>query len=504
MRGPEPGGLTHVNGSGAQSGTWCPITRSFPLIDRNALTDSSHSPYPGLPLPQRYHAMGVIMLGITLAVLDGSVVNLALPGIVRDLQSTPSHAVWVVNAYQLATLALLLPLAALGDRLGYRRVYLAGAAVFTVASAACMLAQSVPMLAAARALQGAGAAGIMAVNAALVRLTYPSRSLGRGIALNSVVVAAGSVAGPTVAAAVLSVASWPWLFGINLPLGVILLVLGSRALPHNPAPPAAASSLSLVDVALNGCVFTLLFLGADLLGARAGPSQPLSNVTAGVAALAAALGLGVIYIRRQRGQSSPLLPIDLLRIPVFALSMCTSVSAFTAQTLAYVSLPFLMLEAWQLGPLHAGLLLTCWPLGTIVAAPVAGRLIGRYPGGLLGGIGLGLMAAGLALLALAPPHPAALDVAWRLALCGLGFGLFQSPNNHTIITSAPVNRSGAASGMLGTARLTGQSSGAVLLAAIFSVLSVSDGRGPVLALALAACFAAVAAVFSALRVRRAH
>jgi DHA2 family multidrug resistance protein-like MFS transporter len=474
-----------------------------PAIPASAPIDSTSAAYPGLPLPQRYHAMGVIVLGITLAVLDGSVVNLALPGIVRDLQSTPSHAVWVVNAYQLATLALLLPLAALGDRLGYRRVYLAGATVFTLASAACMLAQSVPMLAAARALQGAGAAGLMAVNAALVRLTYPSRSLGRGIALNSVVVAAGSVAGPTVAAAVLSVASWPWLFGINLPLGIVLLVLGSRALPHNTAP-AAAGRLSLVDVALNGCVFTLLFLGADLLGARAGPSQPLSNVAAGVAALAAALGLGVIYIRRQRGQASPLLPVDLLRIPVFALSMCTSVTAFTAQTLAYVALPFLMLEAWQLGPLHAGLLLTCWPLGTIVAAPVAGRLIGRYPGGLLGGIGLGVMAAGLALLALAPSHPAALDVAWRLALCGLGFGLFQSPNNHTIITSAPVNRSGAASGMLGTARLTGQSTGAVLLAAIFSVLSVSDGRGPVLALALAACFAAVAAVFSALRMRRAH
>jgi DHA2 family multidrug resistance protein-like MFS transporter len=133
--------------------------------------------------------MGVIILGIALSVLDGTVVNLALPGIVRDLQSTPSHAVWVVNAYQLATLALLLPLAGLGDLVGYRRVYLAGAAIFAAASAACMLASSVPALAVARAFQGVGAAGLMAVNAALVRLTYPSRTLGRGIALNSVVVA---------------------------------------------------------------------------------------------------------------------------------------------------------------------------------------------------------------------------------------------------------------------------------------------------------------------------
>ncbi|MFL6691539.1 MAG: MFS transporter, partial [Ramlibacter sp.] len=139
--------------------------------------------------------MAVIILGIAVSVLDGTVVNLALPGIVRDLHSTASQAVWVVNAYQLATLALILPLATLGDRVGYRRVYLAGVAVFTIASALCSLADSLPVLAVARAVQGAGAAGMMSVNAALVRLTYPAEQLGRGIALNSVVVATASVAG---------------------------------------------------------------------------------------------------------------------------------------------------------------------------------------------------------------------------------------------------------------------------------------------------------------------
>ena len=455
----------------------------------------------GLPVPQRYHAMVVIILGIALAVLDGTVVNLALPGIVRDLESTPSHAVWVVNAYQLAALALLLPLAALGDRAGYRRVYLVGVAVFTAASAACMLAGSVPMLAAARALQGAGAAGIMAVTSALIRLTYPRRMLGRGIALNSVVVATASVAGPTVAAAVLSIASWPWLFALNVPLGVLLLVLGYRSLPRNPAPPVTGEGLSPLDVALNAAMFILVFLAADLLGARSGASSAPATLAAGAGVLAAALVIGFVYVRRQRDLAAPLLPIDLMRIPVFRLSMFTSVSAFTAQTLSFVALPFLLLDAWQLGTLHAGLLISCWPLGTIVSAPIAGWLIGRYPGGLLGSIGLALMAAGLALLALAPDHPGPANVAWRLALCGLGFGLFQSPNNHTIITSAPLRRAGAASGMLATARLTGQSSGAVLLAVVFSFLSVHDGRGPVAALALAAGFAAMAALFSALRLR---
>ncbi|MDB5942059.1 MAG: transporter [Ramlibacter sp.] len=445
--------------------------------------------------------MGVIILGIALSVLDGTVVNLALPGIVRDLQSTPSHAVWVVNAYQLATLALLLPLAGLGDLVGYRRVYLVGAAIFAIASGACMLASSVPALAVARAFQGVGAAGLMAVNAALVRLTYPSRTLGRGIALNSVVVATSSVAGPTVAAAVLSVGSWHWLFAINVPLGILLLVLGARALPHNAAPAPAGSRISVLDVVLNAAVFVLLFLGADILGARTGASPSAANLAGGIGTLVAALVLGAIYLRRQLNQPLPMFPVDLLRIPLFRLSMSTSVCAFTAQTLAYIGLPFLMLDVWNIGPLRAGLLLTFWPLGIVVSAPVAGRLIGRHSGGLLGAIGLAVLAGGLALLAAAPADPAFADIAWRLAACGLGFGLFQSPNNHTIIVSAPVRRSGAASGMLGTARLTGQSLGAVLLAIIFSAATVQDGRGPLIALVLASFFAAAAAVFSALRLR---
>jgi DHA2 family multidrug resistance protein-like MFS transporter len=446
--------------------------------------------------------MAVIILGIALSVLDGTVVNLALPGIARDLQSTPSHAVWVVNAYQLATLALLLPLATLGDLVGYRRVYLAGVTVFTAGSALCVFSSSLPMLAASRGLQGLGAAGIMAVNAALVRLTYPTRLLGRGIALNSMVVATSSVAGPTVAAGVLSIASWPWLFAINVPLGLLLLFLGRRSLPQNAHPPAPGARLPLPDVLLNAAMFVLMFLGADMLGARGGDAALSASRLAGWLAMGAAVAVGFVYIRRQMHREAPLFPVDLLRIRIFALSMCTSVSSFCAQMLAYVALPFLMLETWHVSTLQAGLLMSCWPAAIVVIAPVAGRLIGRYPGGLLGGMGLGVFAAGLALLALAPAQPSMADAAWRFALCGLGFGLFQSPNNHTIMTSGPVRRAGAAGGMLASARLTGQSLGAVLLAIVFSLKTVGDG-GAVVALGLAAGCAAVGAVFSLLRVRAA-
>lgn len=453
----------------------------------------------GLPVPERYWAMAAIILGISLSVLDSTIVNLALPDITRHFGASASGAVWVVNAYQLATLSLLLPCASLGERFGYRRVYLIGLVVFTLASLACAFAPSLLVLAGARAVQGLGAAGMMAVNAALVRLTYPASVLPRGIALNSVVVATASVAGPTVAALVLSVASWPWLFLIQLPFGVLVYFLGKRALPSNPVrsatPPLRAS-----DVLMNMAMFSLVFLAADALGARrGGAADPRGLALAGLL-LAAGVGVGWIYLRRQWRQSAPLFPIDLLRIPVFGLSMCTSVTAFAAQTLAFIALPFLLLEGQGRGHLQAGLLITAWPAAIVLVAPIAGRLIPRVRGGLLGGVGLGVLAFGLTWLALLPDAPAAWQIAAALALCGAGFGLFQSPNNHIILTSPPLRRAGAASGMLGTARLTGQSLGAVLLGLIFSLSGVREG-GAGFALALAAVLAGASAVFSLLRLR---
>lgn len=453
----------------------------------------------GLPSPQRGKAVLVIVLGIAMAVMDGSIVNLALPGIARELDASASQAIWVVNAYQLASLVMLLPLAALGDRLGYRRVYLVGMLLFVLSSVAAMLATSLPALAAARALQGLGAAGIMSVNTALVRLIYPSARLGRGMAINSVVVATSTMAGPAVAAAILSVASWPWLFALNLPLGLLTLWMGRRALPTNPPRTEAAPQFSLLDVLLNVLMFTLVFIGAEQLGVRGEAARGASPL--GWVLLAAGVAVGALYLRRQWHLAAPLFPLDLLRIPVFALSMGSSLGAFCAQMLAFLSMPFLLLEVQGRTHMEAGLLLTAWPLATVVVAPIAGRLIGRYPAGWLGGIGMAVFATGLLSLGWLPAAPSNLDMAWRLALCGAGFALFQSPNNHTIVTSAPLHRSGAASGMLGTARLTGQTLGAVLLAAIYAVWNQHDGRGEMVALHLAAGCALLAGVSSSLRVR---
>jgi DHA2 family multidrug resistance protein-like MFS transporter len=457
------------------------------------------SPAPdGLPTPARYWSMAVILLGIAISVLDATIVNLALPGIARDLGRPAADAIWIVNAYQLGVLTLLLPCAKLGDLIGYRRVYLWGLAVLLVGSVGCVLARDLPWLVASRALQGMGAAGVMGVNSALVRLTYPRALLGRGIAINSMTVAVASVAGPSVAAAVLSVASWPWLFAINLPVAGAVLLLGLRALPVSSPQISAGERLSLLDVALNAAMFALIFLGVDTLGTRSGAPGAVGT---SLGLLAAGAAVGVVYVRRQLRQRVPLFPVDLLRIRIFALSMCSSVTAFAAQALSNIALPFLLLDGLGRSHVDTGLLITAWPLGSIATAPIAGRLIGHVPAGLLGALGLWTMATGLALLAMLPQAPHNADIAWRMALCGIGFALFQSPNNYTILTSAPPDRAGGASGMLGTARLTGQSIGAVIAAITFSATQGLPGRAPVVALAVSATFAAAAGVFSVLRVR---
>ncbi|ACA15472.1 major facilitator superfamily MFS_1 [Methylobacterium sp. 4-46] len=440
----------------------------------------------GLPPAERLWAMGAIGTAMTLAVLDGAIVNVALPVMARDLGVSPGAAIFVTNGYQLAVTAALLPLASLGDILGYRRIYAIGLALFTAASLACALAPTLPLLIAARILQGLGAAGIMSVNIALVRFIYPHRLIGRGVGTVALVVAIASAAGPTVAGAILSVARWPWLFLVNLPLGLLALAAAIRTLPVTPRSGGRFDALSAL---LNALVFALLITGVDGLG------DPGERGLA-LLLLGGALVIGTAFVWYQARLPAPLLPVDLLRIPVFALSMASSICAFSAQMMAYVALPFYFHDLLHRTSSETGLLMTPWPIAIAVIAPVAGRLSDRIAPGLLGGVGMLGMAAGLALVASLPAEPATGDIVWRLTLCGLGFGLFQSPNNRVIITSAPRERSGGASGMQATARLVGQSLGAAMVAVIFGLMHTG---GTVAVLWIAAGLSLTGAATSAMR-----
>jgi DHA2 family multidrug resistance protein-like MFS transporter len=293
----------------------------------------------------------------------------------------------------------------------------------------------------------------------------------------------------------MSVASWPWLFALQVPGGAVALFLALRFLPRTPRTRHPFDQLSAVQ---NAITFGLFILALDGIGRGQRAVFVLGE-------LGVSLLVGWFFIHRQFTLAAPMLPVDLFRRPVFALSVATAIFAHAAQLIAYVSLPFYFQYVSGLSPIQIGVLITPWPAALVVVAPIAGRLADRHSAGLLGGLGLAVMTLGLLLVLFMPAHPTSVDVAWRLAVCGAGFGFFQSPNNRLMIASAPRDRAGAGSGMLSTSRLLGQTTGSTLVALVFGITHGSDNAvelGTRLAIGMAAGFACIAMVMSTLRVIR--
>ncbi|HEX7927565.1 MAG TPA: MFS transporter, partial [bacterium] len=299
----------------------------------------------GLHGSRRLLAFLPIACAIGMATLDSAIANTALPTMAVSLNATPAASVWVVNAYQVAIVVSLLPFSALGETFGYRRVYTAGLAVFTVASLLCALSTSMSLLVAARVLQGLGASGIMSVNAALVRFIFPAREFGRGVGYNAFTVATTSALGPTVASAILAIAPWPWLFAVNVPLGVVAFTLGWFSLPKTPESPHA---FDLPSAGLSAAAFGLLVLAISEAG-------HLASMQLVIVAAAGAIGFGWLLMRRQAGMPAPIFLVDLFRRPLFTLSALTAIGCFAAQGLAYVALPFYMQHALGRTQVETGL-----------------------------------------------------------------------------------------------------------------------------------------------------
>lgn len=441
----------------------------------------------GLPQRARRLAIFSIAIGVGMASLDTAIANVALPAIATQLTTTPAASVWIINIYQLAMVATLLPFAALGEIIGYRRVLMYGLLLFTLASLGCAMAWSLPSLVVARLFQGIGASAIMGVNTALLRAIYPSHLLGRGFGTNALVVAVAFAVGPTMASLILSVATWPWLFAINVPLGIVAYFLGRKVLP---ATPRAKHKFDGLTALYNAGAFGLLILFF-------GDAAHQAALTTLVPELIGTALFFALLLRRQTGHKAPMLPIDLLRRPMFAMSVVTSVCTFAAQGLAFIALPFYFSSTLGRSAIETGFLMTPWAVMVAIMAPIAGRLSDHYSPGALGGIGLAILASGLVALGLMPDSPSIVDISWRMAVSGVGFGFFQAPNLKGFMGSAPPERGGSASGMVATSRLIGQATGAALVAYCFML---SSSQGATSALWVATSFAAVASVASFSRV----
>lgn len=439
-----------------------------------------------------YVAIIAVLLVLVMTVLDGTVVNVALPVLASEFGVSDSVSVWVVTSYQLVITMLLLPFSLAGDLYGYRRVFLWGVVIFTVGSCFCALSQSFGLFIASRCVQGLGAACVMGVNIALTRQIYPQRVLSRGLALNAMVIAVSTAAGPTISGALLSVVSWHWLFIVNLPFGVCAYFVGRRYLPEN-SNSAGNRKYDWLGAFLNAAFFGLLILA---LGNFSRGEGLVVNLTL----LGIGLLCGALYFRRESRIALPMLPVDLFRIRLFSMSIFTSMCSFVGQNSAMVALPFLLMNGCGFPVSVTGLLMTPWPLATMIISPFAARLAERFSAGLVAATGMFVFASGLISLMVLPlVSSGVVDVAWRMLLCGVGFGLYQTPNNIVMVSATPFLRSGSAGGMQGTSRLIGQTLGATLVSLVF-VFSASGVSGARSSLGVSIFFAVVAGIFSIVRV----
>jgi DHA2 family multidrug resistance protein-like MFS transporter len=329
----------------------------------------------------------------------------------------------------------------------------------------------------------------MALGVALLRLSVSHARFGAVIGWNALTVALSSAASPTLGALILSAAGWPWLYLVNLPLGALAL-LAARALPPGPTlrPANGAPRIDGVSVALNAAMFAGLVVGAELL-----PARPV-----GALLLLAAAGLALLALaRREAPKSAPMIPLDLLRSRGFRLSAIASVCCVAGQAAGLVALPFYLQHTLGRTPLAAGAYMTAWPLSVAATSLVAGRLADRLPTAWLCAAGAGLLALGLGASALWPLHGELGPLVAFTMVCGLGFGLFQTPNNRNLFLSAPPERSAAAGGLQGAARLSGQTAGAVLMTLLFSTTSAN--AAPRIGMGLGAALVLGAGLVSLLR-----
>ncbi|MFI3278401.1 MAG: MFS transporter [Rikenellaceae bacterium] len=441
--------------------------------------------WDGVPMPQRLFAIMAVAFAVSLGVIDGVIANIALPTISANLDISPSDSIWIVNAYQISVVVTLLMFSTLGDHLGYKPLFLSGITLFMITSFGCAMSWNLGSLIFFRAIQGVGASAVMSVNTSIVRLIYPRRMLGRGLGINSTVVSVSAVMGPSLASAILSLGDWRWIFFVNIPFGIIAIFLGWRYIPRNPQL-LAGSLFKWSDGVMNLLSFGLLF--AVVTSISHGVDMKIVALLAVVFVV-----VGYLFVRLQLRRSSPIIPFDLLKIPIFTLSMLTSILSFVAQMSTMVALPFFLQGQLGYSVVETGLLMSSWAATNIITAPLSGVLCEHFHAGVLGGVGLIILTIGLLLLGSVGDGVATWDIVWRLAICGVGFGLFQPPNNSVLIGSAPISRSGSASGMMASARLMGQIIGTSLVALCFYILSSSEANYIIY---VSAIFSAVAMVIS--------
>ena len=436
-------------------------------LDGNASSvDAAKSGRERPPDDGREHAnkwamLGIVGVGIFMATLDSSIVNISLPTIAQYFGVPLNGAVeWVIIAYLVVVAGVLLTIGRLADMIGHKPIWVAGLIIFTSGSALSGAALSLGMLIASRALQGFGGALLMAISPAMLTGAFPSSERGRALGLNAVVVALGTSAGPTLGGIITTHLSWRWIFYVNVPIGIIgiiatLLVLTERM---RRGQQGRFDPLGAVLLAVG---LVTLTLGLSF-GQEWGWSSPLLIITLVVAAIA----IVALYLTEKRARH-PIIDLSLLHRRVFLSANLSLILSFLALFAVSFMMPFYLEELRGFSTETAGLLLTPLPLTIALIAPFSGILADRFGTRWLAAGGLAIACIGLVLISQLNAHSSMLDIIWRLAFTGVGQALFQSPNNSALMGDAPRAQQGSAAVFLATGRVVGQSISVALAGAIF-------------------------------------
>lgn len=457
----------------------------------------------GLPGPQRRLAMIAVMMTTAMTVCDASMVNVALPVIAKSMQVQASEVVWVSNGYLLAAAMTLAIFAALATRVGFRRQFPCGIALFTLSSLGCALSQGPEMLIAMRIIQGIGAAITLSIGPAILRSIFPNRLLGRILGMNALLVASSTALSPLLGGTLLSVLSWQWLFAINLPFGVIAMTLAWKVLPERTQK--IRERFDILGAVLSAIIPGALIMAADSFALRRHQQFGSEVLLHALGYVALAVAAAFAFVKSQKWVAKPLLPLSIFQSSRFSLAAVTSMASFVSQGITFIALPFLFQNIYGYSAFVSALLFTPWPLGIILAAPHAGRLSDRIRPAIISTSGLSLFVIGLILLATLPTDAGILDICLRSLVCGIGFGCFQSPNNREMLSNVSRENSSYASGILAIMRMFGQCMGSASIGVILAlygqdnVSSESHAVHAALWFAVFACGLAIIASVSRLR-----
>jgi EmrB/QacA subfamily drug resistance transporter len=413
---------------------------------------------------RKWYVMAAVSMGVFLATIDGSIVNVALPTLVRELNTNFATVQWVVLAY-LLTLATLLPgMGRLGDMIGKKSIYTTGFVVFTVGSVLCGLAPNVYSLIGFRVIQAVGGAMVFALGPAIVTEAFPAVERGKALGIIGTVVSIGIVIGPTLGGIIIDAASWHWIFLVNLPVGIVGTFMVLRFVPD--FKPTGRQKFDF-----GGAVTLFISLISLLLALTLGQQSGFSNRI--MALLAMWLLFLAIFMVIEWRSSQPMIDLRMFNNSLFSVGLLVGFLTFVAIAGSILLLPFYLETVLGYTPRQSGLLLAVVPVAMGVISPVSGILSDRFGTRIISIIGLVIMVIGYWAMTSLSADTTAVGYIVRLLPVGLGMGIFQSPNNSAIMGSVARQRLGIASGLLAVTRTLGQTTGIALLGAIWAARTMA-------------------------------